>query len=399
MMTKEGEDRRCAPYWHMDCLGTVAILALGFNKRQRKRLAGRYGITEGADEADPITIYHDLHEACHCCQPLVKAISKELDGRFGQVLKKVSSSEVSEIRNLEMPLPLPVLWGTLNDSREDVRLEGRRRLHDLLLQAFRLTQTAREPRVDEVVAARSLSLENRSLKTRISELEDELKLACRRLQNAGNVVADFPRPTSGDKSDTSRLVGRLEREIRKLSHALEKERERTAWLEGELAGDRSKSNQSCFMKAAMPEVSDVQASSVPDDCERALRGSSGCRSTIVCKGDMLCPDRDECTRECPLKDLTVAILGGSEGALPAYRCMVGELGGECLYHNGCLRQGADRLKRIIGQADIVVCITSVNSHAAVQFAKSMCKRSGKRLLVTRESGIHSIREMLQQTVH
>jgi hypothetical protein len=100
-----------------------------------------------------------------------------------------------------------------------------------------------------------------------------------------------------------------------------------------------------------------------------------------------------------LKDLTVAILGGSEGALPAYRCMVGELGGECLYHNGCLRQGADRLKRIIGQADIVVCITSVNSHAAVQFAKTLCKRSGKRLLVTRESGIHSLREMLQQTVH
>ncbi len=399
MMNQQGETHRCAPYWHMDCLGTVAILALAFNRRQRKRLSGRYGITVDADSADPVTIYCDLHEACHCHQPLVKAIGKELDSRFGEVMRKVSSADLETIGRMETPFPLPMLWATLSDSREEVRLEGRRRLHEMLLQAFRLSRTVREKQEDSADLTRALSQENAGLKARIGDLERELKHAHRTLETARPARVAATRPALPEAAVSPGIVARLEREVRKLTHELNRERERTAWLETELYALQSREGGQSTPGFGTAAVAEATGATLIEGFEIQPFGASARRNTIVCKGDMLCPDRDGCTRDCPLKDLTVAILGGSEGALPAYLGMVGELGGECLYHNGCLRQGADRLKRIIGQADIVVCITSVNSHAAVQFAKAMCKRSGKRLLVTRESGVHSLKEMLRQSAN
>ncbi len=383
----------------MDCLGTVAILALAFNKRQRKRLSGRYGITQDADSADAVTIYCDLHEACHCHQPLVRAIGKELDARFGEVMRQVSSTDLETISRMESPFPLPMLWATLSDHREEVRLEGRRRLHDLLLQAFRLMRTIRDKQEDSADLMRALSQENAGLKARIGDLERELKRAHRTLEAARPARVAAPRPALPETSVSPGIVARLEREVRKLTHELSKERQRTAWLESELWALQNRETRSSGPPIETVGAPEGRGAALLEGFELGPDGASARRNTIVCKGDMLCPDRDACTRDCPLKDLTVAILGGSEGALPAYRCMVGELGGECLYHNGCLRQGAGRLKRIIGQADIVICITSVNSHAAVQFAKAMCKRSGKRLLVTRESGIQSLREILRQSAN
>mgnify|MGYP000147395609 CR=1 FL=1 len=434
MMTNEDEIHRCAPPWHMDCLGTVAILALGFDKRQRRRLSGRFDVTRKADTADPVIVYQDLHEACHASQPLVNAIARELDDRFGRTVRQVASAPIEEIRAMDPPLVLPLLWATLNDPREAVRFEGRRRLHALLLQAFRLMRTAGERReVDPSARFRAFYLENQALKARVAELEEQLKQTRERVETAGPHSGETSRHRVPEKAETSGIVGRLDREIRKLSHALEKERRRAARLEGELLSRKSRepaafASDSHWGSGCRSNAVPLAGATTPEErwCSppcppRAVRANEkelepgtlsqeskayrsgqdipARRATMVCKGDVLCPDRVQCTRDCPLKDLTVAILGGSEGALPAYRCMVGDLGGECLYHNGCLRKGAERLKRIIGQADIVVCITSVNSHAAMHFAKTICKRSGKRMLVTRESGVHALREMLQQTVH
>jgi hypothetical protein len=237
------------------------------------------------------------------------------------------------------------------------------------------------------------------LKAKIGDLERELKRAHRTLEVVRPAPLETPRPAPPEAAFSPGIVARLEREIRKLTHELNKERERTAWLESELWVLQNREARSSDPSLETDGATEEREAALLEGFEIEPAGASARRNTIVCKGDMLCPDREACTRDCPLKDVTVAILGGSEGALPAYRCMVGELGGECLYHNGCLRQGAGRLKRIIGQADIVVCITSVNSHAAMQFAKTMCKRSGKRLLVTRESGIRPLREMLRQSVN
>lgn len=220
MMNQQGETHRCAPYWHMDCLGTVAILALAFNRRQRKRLSGRYGITVDADSADPVTIYCDLHEACHCHQPLVKAIGKELDSRFGEVVRKVSSADLETIGRMEAPFPLPLLWATLSDSREEVRLEGRRRLHELLLQAFRLSRTVREKQEDSADVTRVLSQENAGLKARIGDLERELRHAHRTLETARPARAAATRPALPEAAVSPGIVARLEREVRKLTHEL-----------------------------------------------------------------------------------------------------------------------------------------------------------------------------------
>lgn len=398
MTMQTEESHRCAPYWHMDCLATIAILALAFNRRQRRRLLGRIDLSEAIDDdGNPVAVYQKLHESCHAHEPLVKAIAKDLNDRFREMVKRVNASEPDEVRAMETDFPLPLLWATLSDCREEVRLDGRRRVHDLLLQALRLTQKPPETVSGSEIAAEALSRENRALKAKVDALDQELKQARQHILALARAAPPAHRPPLQGRTDTSRDIGPMEREIRKLSHALSKERERAAWLEAELMDTRNRGSDPLPAGKASPPSCGLTGNAMEDGSEPPIAPQSSRRGTIVCKGDVLCPERSECTCECPLKDLTVAILGGSEGAHPAYRCMVGELGGECLYHNGCLRQGAERLKRIIGQADIVVCITSLNSHAAVHYAKSICKRSGKRLLVTREAGIHSLREMLQRT--
>ncbi len=118
------------------------------------------------------------------------------------------------------------------------------------------------------------------------------------------------------------------------------------------------------------------------------------KGALVCRGNPECPAAGNRRAGCPLEKMKIAVVGGAEKTAPEYRCVVQELGGECLYHDGCTGSGADRLRRVIGRADVVVCITSINSHGAMKMAKTFCKRKGKRLLVTREAGACSLRKML-----
>lgn len=122
--------------------------------------------------------------------------------------------------------------------------------------------------------------------------------------------------------------------------------------------------------------------------------SSRKKGTLVCSGDLKCPAAGASSAGCPLEKKKIAIVGGAEKTMPEYRCVVQELGGEYLYHDGRTGNGADRLRRVICRADVVVCITSINSHGAMKMAKSFCKRKGKRLLMTREAGVQSLREIL-----
>ncbi len=397
-MEQESPKKYCAPSWHMDCLGTVAVLGLGFTRKQQQRFAAKRGLTKAGGEPDSAQLFLDLHEACHTLEPLVREINKDLGKRFGGTLKKVRTSSVETLREWPMEFPLPFIWAAMSDHREEVRLEGRRRLHELLLQVFTAHRKGELKENGAGETIRTLTEENHGLRKEKDELRREVK---RLREEAQELKESSPvrmpaLQTREPVHSAQKVCRRQQREMRKLAHTLAKERERAAALEEELrSATDSKDHAPVEVETADHQKNSVEAQ---DLCPRccARDGFSLRRGTIVCRGSGDCAGGAKKPAHCPLEKLKIAIVGGTEKTLPEYRGMVRELGGECLYHDGCTGSGVDRLRRIISSADVVVCITTLNSHGAMKIAKSICKRRGKRFLVTRETGTCSLREMLVQ---
>lgn len=102
--------------------------------------------------------------------------------------------------------------------------------------------------------------------------------------------------------------------------------------------------------------------------------------------------------DCPLKGLRVCVVGGLDRLLPSYRTVVGRLGAEAVFHNGHVKSGSSKLKNLICGADVVVFITSINSHSALKVAKAESKKTGKRFLPLRETGLEAFEKALVSRV-
>ena len=97
--------------------------------------------------------------------------------------------------------------------------------------------------------------------------------------------------------------------------------------------------------------------------------------------------RDQMRENCPLEHLKVALIGGLDRLENQYRAVFESLGTIIFYfHTGCCNgSGANRLRASAQDADIVVFITRVNSHNAMNVVKGICRKSGKSFLALRET--------------
>ena len=108
-----------------------------------------------------------------------------------------------------------------------------------------------------------------------------------------------------------------------------------------------------------------------------------------------CMEGKEFCKRCPLAGLRVAVVGGICRMLPEYREVVKQLGGELIYHDGHMKSGSYKLKNAVCGADIVVFITSVNSHGALAVLKTVCKKRRKRFIAMKETGCESLDKVLR----
>jgi hypothetical protein len=81
--------------------------------------------------------------------------------------------------------------------------------------------------------------------------------------------------------------------------------------------------------------------------------------------------------------------------LPVYRKIVSDLGAEFVFHNGRVRNGRYRLRSLVCGADIVVFITSVNSHGALDVVKAACEKTGKQFIASKETGPETLGRLLR----
>ncbi|ADK84633.1 hypothetical protein Deba_1265 [Desulfarculus baarsii DSM 2075] len=138
---------------------------------------------------------------------------------------------------------------------------------------------------------------------------------------------------------------------------------------------------------------------VSDDHARQMGLDAGQRTSLGRGGRRRSGGRGACAVSaqcacCPLQGLKVAVIGGLERMEGSYCQAIDKLGGQCSFHPGHVRGGSRRLRQIVIKSDVVVFITSVNSHGALATVKAECKKAGKPFIALGRTGVGSLEEML-----
>lgn len=106
-------------------------------------------------------------------------------------------------------------------------------------------------------------------------------------------------------------------------------------------------------------------------------------------------DRDE---PATLAGKCVLCVGGRSGAVDAYRQMIEVRGGRFLHHDGGLEESLHRIDGALAAADLVICQAGCISHNAYWRVKEQCKRSGKRCLFLKSSGVTGLSRLIDASV-
>lgn len=88
--------------------------------------------------------------------------------------------------------------------------------------------------------------------------------------------------------------------------------------------------------------------------------------------------------------LRILMVGGVTRLSSICQEMVESLGYEFTYHDGYMNTGANKLKSLIQNVDMVLCSTDCNSHGACQSVKKICKRLNKDCCFLNNTSLSSI---------
>ena len=85
--------------------------------------------------------------------------------------------------------------------------------------------------------------------------------------------------------------------------------------------------------------------------------------------------------------MRIGIVGGLGRAEPYYGRMATAAGHEALFHDGEVTgRGARALERVVDRCELIVIVTDVNSHGAVQQARRRLREQGRSPLLLRRLG-------------
>jgi hypothetical protein len=94
----------------------------------------------------------------------------------------------------------------------------------------------------------------------------------------------------------------------------------------------------------------------------------------------------------------VLCVGGRTGAIDAYRQAVEQRGGRFLHHDGGVEESLHRIDAALAAADLVICQAGCISHNAYWRVKEQCKRTGKRCIFLKASGISTFGRIVAEAV-
>jgi hypothetical protein len=92
--------------------------------------------------------------------------------------------------------------------------------------------------------------------------------------------------------------------------------------------------------------------------------------------------------------MKIAWIGGLDRNERALTDLASARGHTLFFHCGDVRgRGTEELKALVKRCDLVVVVTSVNSHGGVLFAKKFARQAGRPVVISR-SGSSSMLEQL-----
>ena len=94
----------------------------------------------------------------------------------------------------------------------------------------------------------------------------------------------------------------------------------------------------------------------------------------------------------------IAYVGGRDAAVRHFRALVESANGRFAHHDGGVEDGAQRLDRVLSQADVVLCPIDCVSHSACLRAKKFCKRAAKTFVPLRSASLSSLAAGLHRAV-
>lgn len=95
--------------------------------------------------------------------------------------------------------------------------------------------------------------------------------------------------------------------------------------------------------------------------------------------------------------MRVGVIGGTEKNLNRFHEVALAGGCEVEFHDGRMAgRGSEALDTLLARCDVIVIITRINSHAAVQRAHKFCRRHGRKVWIVRRFGLHALASIAQQ---
>ena len=95
--------------------------------------------------------------------------------------------------------------------------------------------------------------------------------------------------------------------------------------------------------------------------------------------------------------MRVGIVGGLERSDQHYRAVAEEAGFDAVFHTGHVGgRGRSALAQLVDGCDIVLIVTDVNSHGAVQFARRRMRVRGRTPILVRKCGLSKFGELLKE---
>jgi hypothetical protein len=95
--------------------------------------------------------------------------------------------------------------------------------------------------------------------------------------------------------------------------------------------------------------------------------------------------------------MRVAWVGGIERSERALEAAASRAGHELEFHSGDVHgRGAEELEGVVSRCDLVVVVTSVNSHGGVAVAKKAARRLGRPLMISRGGSVSVLERLLRE---
>lgn len=112
-------------------------------------------------------------------------------------------------------------------------------------------------------------------------------------------------------------------------------------------------------------------------------------------------EKDAPSKAIPAEKLSgkcILCVGGRVSAVDAYRQLVEQSGGRFIHHDGGIEESMHRIDGALTAADLVICQAGCISHNAYWRVKEQCKRTGKRCIFVRNSGVGSFGRVLDEAI-